>query len=73
LSTHANVDETPGLDLADLRAFLDRERPGLVGGELRAEVIAGGRSNLTYGVTDGHSSWVVRRPRWATCSRPRTT
>ncbi len=62
MSTHANDDETPGLDLADLRAFLDRERPGLVGGELRAEVIAGGRSNLTYDVTDGQSSWVVRRP-----------
>ncbi|MGH3317201.1 MAG: phosphotransferase family protein, partial [Nocardioidaceae bacterium] len=62
MSTHATGDETPGLDLADLRAFLDRERPGLVAGGLRAEVIAGGRSNLTYDVTDGQSSWVVRRP-----------
>jgi aminoglycoside phosphotransferase (APT) family kinase protein len=31
-------------------------------GELRAEVIAGGRSNLTYAVTDGAHRWVVRRP-----------
>jgi aminoglycoside phosphotransferase (APT) family kinase protein len=54
--------ETPGLDLAVLRDYLDRERPGLVDGDLRAEVIAGGRSNLTYDVTDGRTSWVVRRP-----------
>jgi aminoglycoside phosphotransferase (APT) family kinase protein len=56
------ADETPGLDLADLRAYLDRERPGMVAGELSARLIAGGRSNLTYDVTDGHSAWVVRRP-----------
>jgi aminoglycoside phosphotransferase (APT) family kinase protein len=55
-------EETPGLDLADLRAYLDRERPGMVAGELSARLIAGGRSNLTYDVTDGHSAWVVRRP-----------
>jgi aminoglycoside phosphotransferase (APT) family kinase protein len=56
------ADATPGLDLEDLRAFLDRERPGMVNGGLRAQVIAGGRSNLTYDVTDGHDSWIVRRP-----------
>jgi aminoglycoside phosphotransferase (APT) family kinase protein len=60
--TGDTADGTPGLDLGDLRAFLDRERPGLVTGELHAEVIAGGRSNLTYTVSDGRSSWVVRRP-----------
>ncbi|MFJ8674610.1 phosphotransferase family protein [Streptomyces sp. NPDC093589] len=52
----------PGLDLERLRAHLDRERPGLTGGPLRAQLIEGGRSNLTYRVTDGASSWVVRRP-----------
>jgi len=52
----------PGLDLARLRAHLDAERPGLVAGELRARLIAGGRSNLTYEVSDGASRWVVRRP-----------
>ena len=31
-------------------------------GELRARVIAGGKSNLTYEVTDGHGWWIVRRP-----------
>ena len=28
----------------------------------RATLIAGGKSNLTYRVTDGDSSWIVRRP-----------
>jgi aminoglycoside phosphotransferase (APT) family kinase protein len=55
-------DDPPGLDLDRLRRHLDRERPGLVGGELRAELIEGGRSNLTYRVTDGAGTWVVRRP-----------
>ncbi|WP_369201536.1 phosphotransferase family protein [Streptomyces sp. PU-14G] len=52
----------PGLDLARLAAHLERERPGLVRGPLSAEVIQGGRSNLTYRVTDGVGRWVVRRP-----------
>ncbi|MFI9052802.1 phosphotransferase family protein [Streptomyces sp. NPDC053427] len=55
-------EEPPGLDLARLREHLDRERPGLTGGPLRAQLIEGGRSNLTYRVTDGAGSWVVRRP-----------
>ncbi|MGP4001465.1 phosphotransferase family protein [Streptomyces sp. 8N706] len=55
-------DHPPGLDLERLRAHLDRERPGLVHGPLDAELIEGGRSNLTYRVTDGTSRWVVRRP-----------
>ncbi len=54
--------EVQGLDLERLGAFLREARPGLVAGELRAALIAGGRSNLTYDVTDGHDSWVVRRP-----------
>ncbi|MGP3948914.1 phosphotransferase family protein [Streptomyces sp. 7N604] len=55
-------DHPPGLDLEQLRGHLDRERPGLVRGPLSAELIEGGRSNLTYTVTDGTSRWVVRRP-----------
>jgi len=51
-----------GLDLAALRSYLDRARPGLVCGELSGELIQGGKSNLTYTVTDGESTWVVRRP-----------
>ncbi|APE20662.1 MULTISPECIES: phosphotransferase [Streptomyces] len=52
----------PGLDPEQLRRFLDRERPGLVSGPLEARLIEGGRSNLTYVVTDGAARWVVRRP-----------
>ncbi|WP_331446153.1 phosphotransferase family protein [Streptomyces xanthochromogenes] len=52
----------PGLDPEQLRAHLDRVRPGLVAGPLKARLIEGGRSNLTYVVTDGTGQWVVRRP-----------
>ncbi|MGX1674647.1 phosphotransferase family protein [Streptomyces sp. NPDC055400] len=52
----------PGLDLDQLRGHLDRERPGLVAGPLSGRLVEGGRSNLTYIVGDGSSTWVVRRP-----------
>ncbi|MEU3662967.1 phosphotransferase family protein [Streptomyces sp. NPDC032940] len=55
-------DHPPGLDLDRLRALLDRERPGLVTGPLSGRLIEGGRSNLTYAVSDGAAKWVVRRP-----------
>lgn len=51
-----------GLDLEALRAWLDRETPGLVSGPLSAEMITGGKSNLTYVVGDGSTDVVVRRP-----------
>jgi aminoglycoside phosphotransferase (APT) family kinase protein len=55
-------DHPPGLDLDRLRGLLDHERPGLVQGPLSGRLIEGGRSNLTYAVSDGTSKWVVRRP-----------
>ncbi|MFK0152726.1 phosphotransferase family protein [Streptomyces sp. NPDC090493] len=55
-------DHPPGLDLDRLRGLLDRERPGLVTGPLTGRLIEGGRSNLTYAVSDSTSKWVVRRP-----------
>ncbi|MFE9838942.1 phosphotransferase family protein [Streptomyces sp. NPDC005551] len=55
-------DHPPGLDLDRLRDLLDGERPGLVNGTLSGRLIEGGRSNLTYAVTDGATQWVVRRP-----------
>lgn len=55
-------DHPPGLDLDRLRGLLDRERPGLVNGPLTGRLIEGGRSNLTYAVSDGTARWVVRRP-----------
>ncbi|GIE99043.1 phosphotransferase family protein [Paractinoplanes rishiriensis] len=44
-----------GLDLERLRGFLQT-------GELTGQMFAGGRSNLTYAVTDGEQRWVLRRP-----------
>ncbi|RSM51294.1 acyl-CoA dehydrogenase [Actinoplanes sp. ATCC 53533] len=41
---------------------LDRLRTHLGSGELTATMFAGGRSNLTYAVTDGTDRWVLRRP-----------
>jgi aminoglycoside phosphotransferase (APT) family kinase protein len=50
-----------GLDLAALDRHLRAE--GIArSGELRAELIAGGRSNLTFLVRDDASKWVLRRP-----------
>ncbi|MBB5936340.1 phosphotransferase family protein [Streptomyces zagrosensis] len=59
---HPTHPAPPGVDLAGVRAYLDRERPGLVDGPLRAELIEGGRSNLTYAISDGTARWVLRRP-----------
>ncbi|WP_067135773.1 phosphotransferase family protein [Microtetraspora malaysiensis] len=52
--------DPPGLDLARLSHHLERE--GLTRGPLRAEVIHGGKSNLTYVVRDAERTLVVRRP-----------
>ncbi|ROR45792.1 phosphotransferase family protein [Kitasatospora cineracea] len=48
-------------ELARLATAL-RERGTTPAGPLRAEPIAGGRSNLTYRLTDGTSTWVLRTP-----------
>ncbi|GAA2061328.1 phosphotransferase family protein [Williamsia deligens] len=51
----------PGMDPVALRRFLV-ESGVEVAGELDVHLISGGRSNLTFGVTDGTTKWVVRRP-----------
>ena len=53
-----------GIDIAALDKWIQRTRPpGLSpAGTLRAELITGGRSNLTYRITDGTRIWVLRRP-----------
>jgi aminoglycoside phosphotransferase (APT) family kinase protein len=56
-----SAHQLPGLDLDRLAAWL----PGAVpdaGAELGAELIAGGKSNLTYVLTDGTHEWILRRP-----------
>ncbi len=56
-------EEVPeGVDLARLRVYFAEHVPGATGGELTAELIAGGRSNLTYSISDGEQTWVLRRP-----------
>ncbi|WP_030158690.1 phosphotransferase family protein [Glycomyces sp. NRRL B-16210] len=53
----------PGLDVEGLARWLAREHPGLAGeGPLRAALIDGGRSNLTYRVDGAKTPLVVRRP-----------
>lgn len=54
------VAAVAGLDLPALQRFVDAVVPGV--GRLHAELISGGRSNLTYRLTDGRSTWVLRRP-----------
>jgi aminoglycoside phosphotransferase (APT) family kinase protein len=57
----AEQEQLPGLDLERLAPWLRTTVPG-VGEELQASLIAGGKSNLTYQVTDGQQTWIVRRP-----------
>jgi aminoglycoside phosphotransferase (APT) family kinase protein len=51
-----------GVDLDALRAFFADHVAGADDRPLSAELIAGGRSNLTYVITDGEHEWVLRRP-----------
>jgi aminoglycoside phosphotransferase (APT) family kinase protein len=55
------TDSLAGIDLGALDRHLH-----LIGiprsGQLRAELISGGRSNLTFRVHDDASAWVLRRP-----------
>jgi aminoglycoside phosphotransferase (APT) family kinase protein len=56
------MTDLPGLDLEQFGAWFEGACPGEAGGPLSGRLIAGGRSNLTYEVSDGSKSWVVRRP-----------
>jgi len=58
----ADVAALPGLDLPAVTCWLHAERPGLLAGPLTAELVAGGRSNLTYVLDDGTRRFVLRRP-----------
>ncbi|MFE7742255.1 phosphotransferase family protein [Nocardia sp. NPDC057455] len=51
-----------GVDLDALRKYMAGELPEIDTSELRIELISGGRSNLTYRLTVGTRSWVLRRP-----------
>jgi aminoglycoside phosphotransferase (APT) family kinase protein len=52
----------PGLDAVPLQGWFDSALPGQAAGPLTATLLAGGKSNLTYAVSDGERRWIVRRP-----------
>ena len=52
----------PALDLAALTPYLDEVVEGGLVGALKADLVAGGRSNPTYALTDGTHDWILRRP-----------
>lgn len=56
------MPEVPGLDVAALSDWLTDAHPELTSSALHAEVIAGGRSNLTYAVTGTAIPLILRRP-----------
>src|SRR5688572_1149376 len=52
----------PGVDTAKVTAWFEEHAPGVLP-PLTFDLIAGGRSNLTYRVSDGADhTWVLRRP-----------
>jgi len=53
--------DPPPLDVRGVRAFLEGQDVPVTG-PLTSELVSGGRSNLTYAVTDGTHRWIVRRP-----------
>jgi aminoglycoside phosphotransferase (APT) family kinase protein len=55
-------DTPPGVDLDRLRPWFAANVAGSTGGALSATLISGGRSNLTYAISDDGSRWVLRRP-----------
>ena len=56
------MEETAGIDHDNLVRWFDGRVGGLDGG-LEFNLITGGRSNLTFTVSDGHGRcWVLRRP-----------
>jgi len=50
-----------GIDLPALERHFAEHVPGFTG-RLSGRLMSGGRSNLTYQLTDGTSRWVLRRP-----------
>ncbi len=55
------MTDVPGLDLAALTEYLPAHGIS-VEGPLQARLFTGGRSNLTYEVSDSVQKWVLRRP-----------
>lgn len=62
MSVDETASELPGLDLPNVERYLREHASGLLAGPLAGTVVEGGRSNLTYRLTDGVSHWALRRP-----------
>lgn len=62
MSSVSEQSEMTALDTVALRPWLDAVVAEGVQGSLTSRLIAGGRSNPTYEVTDAHRSWILRRP-----------
>jgi aminoglycoside phosphotransferase (APT) family kinase protein len=57
------VTEVPqGVDLDRLQPWFAEHVADATGAPLTATLISGGRSNLTYSISDGSHEWVLRRP-----------
>jgi aminoglycoside phosphotransferase (APT) family kinase protein len=56
------MTELPGLDVAGLQEWLGSAHPELAADQLAAEVMPGGRSNLTYSIEGATIPLVLRRP-----------
>jgi aminoglycoside phosphotransferase (APT) family kinase protein len=58
----SDASDATGVDLERLRPYFAQHVEGAGDAPLQAELIAGGRSNLTYAIGDGEREWVLRRP-----------
>jgi aminoglycoside phosphotransferase (APT) family kinase protein len=56
------VTDPPGLEIERLQTYLWLEQPRLLGRPISAALFDGGKSNLTYALTDGETEVVLRRP-----------
>jgi aminoglycoside phosphotransferase (APT) family kinase protein len=62
MADDATAETNAGVDLDRLRPYFAEHVPLAGDKPLSAELIAGGRSNLTYAISNGTSTWVLRRP-----------
>ncbi|WP_395245603.1 phosphotransferase family protein [Agromyces sp. MMS24-K17] len=56
------MTDVPGLDTGGLTRWLEGAHPDLATGPLTAELVSGGRSNLTYRIDGAARPLVLRRP-----------
>ena len=56
------AETPPGVDLERLQRWFAANVDGASDTPLRASLISGGRSNLTYSIADDSHVWVLRRP-----------